>query len=96
MDYKELKELHKRAKRIIASDLDWDVKYDMIFSEDMSHKVDFEWYDPDMDSEALDRLGRLLPGREIVGVDGRTLALGGGGVHCVTQQVPVVSPAEAA
>ena len=53
-------------------------------------------YDPDMDSEALDRLGRLLPEREIVGVDGRTLALGGGGVHCVTQQVPVVSPAEAA
>lgn len=53
-------------------------------------------YDPDMDAEALARLGRLLPGREIVGVDGRTLALGGGGVHCITQQVPVVSPAEAA
>ena len=46
-------------------------------------------YDPDMDAEALDRLGRLLPGREIVGIDGRTLALGGGGVHCITQQVPV-------
>lgn len=45
-------------------------------------------YDPDMDSEALERLGRLLPGREIVGIDGRTLALGGGGIHCITQQVP--------
>ena len=45
-------------------------------------------YDPDMDAEALARLGRLLPGREMVGIDGRTLALGGGGVHCITQQVP--------
>jgi agmatine deiminase len=46
-------------------------------------------YDPDMDAEALDTLGRLLPNREMVAVDGRTLALGGGGVHCITQQVPV-------
>ena len=45
--------------------------------------------DPDMDAEALRRLGALLPGREIVGVPGRVLALGGGGVHCITQQVPL-------
>ena len=45
--------------------------------------------DPDMDQEALRRLGELLPGREVVGVSGRVLALGGGGVHCITQQVPV-------
>lgn len=44
--------------------------------------------DPDMDAEALRRLAALLPGREIVGVPGRVLALGGGGVHCITQQVP--------
>jgi agmatine deiminase len=44
--------------------------------------------DPDMDAEALRRLGALLPDRELVGVPGRTLALGGGGVHCITQQVP--------
>jgi agmatine deiminase len=44
--------------------------------------------DPDMDDEALERIGRLYPGREVVGVDGRTLALGGGGIHCITQQVP--------
>ncbi len=44
--------------------------------------------DPDMDAEALTRLRALLPGREVVGVPGRTLALGGGGVHCITQQVP--------
>ncbi len=44
--------------------------------------------DPDMDDEVLRRLGQLYPGREAVGIDGRTLALGGGGIHCITQQVP--------
>ncbi len=44
--------------------------------------------DPDMDAEALRRLAALLPGREVVGVPGRVLAFGGGGVHCITQQVP--------
>ncbi|MDQ5894616.1 MAG: agmatine deiminase [Actinomycetota bacterium] len=44
--------------------------------------------DPDMDAQALEMLGRLYPGREAVGIDGRNLALGGGGIHCITQQVP--------
>jgi agmatine deiminase len=42
------------------------------------------------DAEALALLERLHPGREAVGVPGTTLALGGGGVHCITQQVPAV------
>jgi agmatine deiminase len=44
--------------------------------------------DPDMDEEALALIAREFPGREVIGVDGRTLAMGGGGVHCITQQVP--------
>jgi agmatine deiminase len=42
------------------------------------------------DDEALALLGGLYPGREVVPVPGVTLALGGGGVHCITQQVPAV------
>ena len=40
------------------------------------------------DEEALALLGGLYPGREVVAVPGTTLALGGGGIHCITQQVP--------
>jgi agmatine deiminase len=40
------------------------------------------------DAEALALLESLYPGREAVAVPGATLALGGGGVHCITQQVP--------
>jgi agmatine deiminase len=29
-----------------------------------------------------------LPEREVVGVQASTIASGGGGVHCITQQVP--------
>lgn len=44
--------------------------------------------DPDRDAEVLGRLGRVFEAREVVGVPGRMLAEGGGGVHCITQQVP--------
>lgn len=43
---------------------------------------------PETDGAALELLERLHPGRQAVPVPGTTLALGGGGVHCITQQVP--------
>lgn len=44
--------------------------------------------DPETDDAALAAVGALLAGREVVPVPGATLAAGGGGVHCITQQVP--------
>ena len=40
------------------------------------------------DREALAIIADHYPGREIVAVPGAVLAHGGGGVHCITQQVP--------
>jgi agmatine deiminase len=40
------------------------------------------------DAPALERLAAVYPGREIVAVPGGTIAAGGGGPHCITQQIP--------
>ena len=47
-------------------------------------------YGYDRDSNAVATYQRLYPDREIVQVDIRSLSLGGGGIHCVTQQQPVL------
>jgi len=48
------------------------------------------------DAEALELLSDALPDRQVVPVPGATLAHGGGGVHCITQQQPVGTGAVAA
>jgi agmatine deiminase len=42
----------------------------------------------DTDAAALAIIADAYPDREVVAVDGRVLAFGGGGPHCITQQVP--------
>ncbi|MER5865116.1 agmatine deiminase family protein [Kitasatospora sp. NPDC002040] len=42
------------------------------------------------DEGALAVIAAALPGRKVVGVRSRVIAYGGGGVHCITQQVPAV------
>jgi agmatine deiminase len=44
--------------------------------------------DPKRDGAALRKLRSLFPRREVVGVPGREILLGGGNIHCITQQVP--------
>jgi len=40
------------------------------------------------DRAAAAKLRRAFPGRQIVGVPAREILLGGGNIHCITQQVP--------
>jgi agmatine deiminase len=41
------------------------------------------------DGRALDTLRTVHPDRKIVGVPGEIIAFGGGGPHCITQQIPI-------
>lgn len=54
MNLKEIENFEKIFKKltnIVESDLDWDVKFDLVFSKNISQKMlsiySFEWYDPD-------------------------------------------------
>jgi agmatine deiminase len=47
--------------------------------------------DAKRDPPALRKLQALFPTRKVVGVPGREILLGGGNIHCITQQVPRVA-----
>ncbi|WP_293081851.1 agmatine deiminase family protein [Moorena sp. SIO3H5] len=47
--------------------------------------------DSSQDDAPLAILREVFPGRRVVGVDSLILAEGGGGIHCITQQVPVAN-----
>jgi agmatine deiminase len=44
--------------------------------------------DPKTDGLAATVIRRAFPGRKVVGVPAREILLGGGNIHCITQQVP--------
>ncbi|MGG5329316.1 agmatine deiminase [Enterococcus sp. AZ163] len=46
--------------------------------------------DEEQDAEAKRKLEEVFPGREVVGVMSRELIMGGGNIHCMTQQQPKV------
>jgi agmatine deiminase len=48
----------------------------------------------DSEPDALSLIAEAFPGREVVPVPGAVIAFGGGGPHCITQQVPTRLPPE--
>ncbi len=46
-------------------------------------------FDDPMDKKALEQVKALFPDREVVGIYAREILLGGGNIHCITQQQSV-------
>lgn len=42
----------------------------------------------DSDSRAIEILKKLCPDRQVIGIPARNILLGGGNIHCITQQIP--------
>jgi agmatine deiminase len=51
-------------------------------------RIVYPLLDPRLDTDAATILRRVFPEREVVGVSAREILLGGGNIHCITQQVP--------
>jgi agmatine deiminase len=51
-------------------------------------RVVFPLLDPQQDESARQVLQQAFPDRKVVGVQGREILLGGGNIHCITQQIP--------
>ncbi len=48
--------------------------------------------DPRTDGEARSILAKLFPDRTVIGLPTREILLGGGNIHCITQQQPAGIP----
>jgi len=55
-------------------------------------RVVFPLLDARHDDTAAAVLGECFPDREVLGVPTREILLGGGNIHCITQQVPGLAP----
>ncbi len=53
-------------------------------------RIVYPLLDPHYDAIAAGVLRSCFPDREVVGVPAREILLGGGNIHCITQQVPAV------
>jgi agmatine deiminase len=53
-----------------------------------NNRIVFPLLDPATDDIAAQKLQEIFPEHEIVGVPAREILLGGGNIHCITQQIP--------
>jgi agmatine deiminase len=56
-------------------------------------RIVYPLLDERYDEQAAEVLRRCFPEREVIGVPAREILLGGGNIHCITQQVPALSGA---
>jgi len=45
-------------------------------------------FNVELDSQVMEQFQQIFPDKSIIGVDSREIILGGGNIHCITQQIP--------
>jgi agmatine deiminase len=48
--------------------------------------------DPNTDGQVLKQVQAIFPKHDVIGVPSREILLGGGNIHCITQQIPSRAP----
>lgn len=51
LNCKEIDKIKNNVEKIMGSELSWEIKYHLIFSNDIARKVNFEYLDPDSSYE---------------------------------------------
>lgn len=81
-EFEEGEDFREVGERLAASYVNF------YFVNDAALIPQFGGENEDSDLRALEILGKLLPDREIIGIPARDILLGGGNIHCITQQIP--------
>ena len=75
-------DLREAGERLAASYVNF------YFTNDSVLVPQFGGANRESDRRALEILKALCPGRSVIGIDSRAVLLGGGNIHCITQQIP--------
>ncbi|MGB7325795.1 MAG: agmatine deiminase family protein [Rubripirellula sp.] len=86
---KEAVDAKGRKFEVIEIPLDGDVSYMNYYMANDAILVPIT-SDPDQDDRPLGILREVFDDYEVIGIDANVLGEGGGGIHCITQQVPKI------
>lgn len=79
-EFEEGEDMREAGERLAASYVNFYIANDSVIVPQ---------FDDEADSLAINVLKEAFPDREIVGIYARDIIVGGGNIHCITQQIPV-------
>lgn len=79
-EFEEGEDMREAGERLAASYVNFYIANDSVIVPQ---------FDDEADSHAINVLKEAFPDRKIVGIYARDIIVGGGNIHCITQQIPV-------
>ena len=79
-EFEEGEDMREAGERLAASYVNFYIANDSVIVPQ---------FDDEADSLAINVLKEAFPARKIVGIYARDIIVGGGNIHCITQQIPV-------